>query len=320
VFRFGLAAALAWFALCDAPAQGDILYLTDGSRYSGSLVRETEDEIIFRVTSADGRSSAVRRFPRKRVDRVESSAFMPGTAQPRVAAPSAADFEQMLREAFELIDDDDHAAALRALQRVAQEAPPELLERLDGQTRAQRGRPLAELLAQLRVEAALRTPTGRGFRIRHATAYEAEALAGRLAAMEAELLARVHGGRTLESWSWTPEEWTDVGPAARTLVVDAERGAGVVGARLRFDPRVRRDSQLRPALVEMRDRLARLAARVAGLRGFTSLDAADDPADPTLGEARRLEVAQSAAPENAESQPDAGTSAPASRPASGNLP
>lgn len=320
MFRFGLMAALVWLALCDAPAQADILYLTDGSRYRGTVVRETEDELVFRVTSADGRSSAVRRFPRRRVDRVEPSAAEPVTAQPQEAGPSPADFEQMLREAFELIDDGDHAAALRALQRVAQEAPPELLARLDGQARAQRGRPLAELLAQLRIEAALRTPTGRGFRIRYATAFESEALAVRLAAIEAELLARSHAGRTLESWSWTPEEWTDAGPAGRTLVVDAERGAGVIGARLQYDPRVRRDSQLRPALVEKRDRLARLAAHVAGLRGFTSVDAADDRVDPTLGEALRMAESQTAVAGDAASQPVLRASAPASRPASGEFP
>jgi hypothetical protein len=305
---------LAWFV---PPAvHGDILHLRDGSRYYGTLLRQNENEIEFRIVLAEG-ASVVRRFPISRVKCVEHGA---GERPGPVSLESDQlpqdlndlDFEQMLREAYELVDDGDLPAALRALQRIVMHAPNEVLEQLDRHARAARGRPLDEFLAETRIRAALepRASThaaprsSRLFDLKFATRFEAGALGRRLEQLHARLLSTAYQGRTIETWARRREEYTELRPDARRMVADARRAAAVLGVRLRFDPRLKNDRRERRRLAILRADLARFAAKVSAMPGFTSLgvDAGDED-DPTLRAAQRLAAEQAAASQPAASQP-----------------
>lgn len=297
--RVCVAAALA--LLLAAPLAADMLVLRDGTRFHGIVLSQDEHFVTFRVFTRDGRSYADRTFAMRLVDRIELGVGLPDDpndddrAGPYEPLP---DFEQMLREAFELIDDDDRPAALRALQRVVGRAPAETLAELERFTHATRGVALEDLLAENRILVALRTRSGGTFRIDHATRYESAALARRLEAIERELVGRRYHGRTLADWAFEPHEYDRLWPDAPRMVADAEFATGVMGARLRHDPRLAQDRHARRGLVAARDRMARFAAHVASMTGFTSLRMRDDGADPTLREARRLEaIASQPSPE-----------------------
>ncbi|MBI5866142.1 MAG: hypothetical protein HZB38_16860 [Planctomycetes bacterium] len=300
------------------PAEGDILYLRDGTRYSGEVVSETEREVAFRVVTGEGRSSVVRVFPASRVRSIEHG----GKLRTRPAASDdAADstrFEQMVREAFELLDDHDLAAALRAFQKAVTGCPREQLPELDALSRRQRKTGLAEVIAVTRITQAERGAPRVPFEIRFATPYEAAVLGQLLEAIQGDAMREVFAERTLAAWAETPEEFREVTPDARRMVDLARKTAGVIAARLKFDPRARSAGDCRAALVHSREQLTSLSAQVAALRGFTALQRDVEKDDPTLAEAERLlaaeEEARRTAAEAAASQPsdeDSPTTQPA---------
>lgn len=284
---------LAWLA---ALAPADILHLRDGSRYYGSLVRQDATACVFRVSYGEN-ASAVRTFPASRVARVERSARTTPPEAPTSAAQDATapDFTQMLREAFELADDDDPAAALAALRRVVR-APQELMPALDRLTRSTRGVALDAWMAGLRMRLALASGKPSLKLLRTPTPFEAVALGEQLRALETQLLNHRYGARDLYAWARHHDEYQELRPDAREMVDSARLAAGLLGVRLRVDPALRDDRGTRATLVSLRSDLVRLGARVRSMPGYTSLGFAADLADPTAETARRLaEEAQRAA-------------------------
>ncbi|RMF82231.1 MAG: hypothetical protein D6744_06210 [Planctomycetota bacterium] len=314
-------AAAIILAISLAPAgRADTLHLRDGTRYSGRLIRETDEAVLFRIELDGGAAAIMRRFPRSHVARVVRT----GEAEPPVEAPRAAPtsagsrrIEQMLREAFELEADGDLEAALRATQAavLAARHDPEVLARLDRLSHSAYGRPLAALLADLRVRFALRGRGGRVFDLRSATAYESAALARRLESLIAERLSRTYAGRTLREWSDAPEAIESLTPDSPALVRDARIAAAAIQARLKFDRALRRERARRAELMSVRGALMKLAAHVAALPGFTALGA---PAgeDPTQAAAEAiLRAASQPSLETDEPTAEQGESAEEQRPA-----
>jgi hypothetical protein len=318
-----LRALVLMLALAAGPAvQADILHLRDGSRYYGTLISQNERAIVFRVTLDDGTSGAVRSFPMALVKRVERTARtrppVPdhGSNHTPAAAPSE-DFEQMLREAFELLDDEDLPGALRAMQRVAMRASREQLVELDRQTCGARDLPLARLVAETRFAVAVARGRGRTFRLGFVTPYEAPAMGLLLERLQGRLLARVHQGRTIAQWAAERDAYAELHPQAPELVADASLATALIGARLKSDPRLRGDREQRRRLTFLRDDVTRLAAHVRSMRGFTALSVdKDDPSNPAAREVARLRAVLDSQSESGE-QPDNGgaTSAPATQPA-----
>ncbi|MEW6252223.1 MAG: hypothetical protein AB1716_16415 [Planctomycetota bacterium] len=331
---FALAVLLAW----PAALRADIVHLRDGSRYYGELVSRNQREVVFRVRSAGGRGSMLRTFSAALVARVELTAAREPPSPAEAATQSAraapprtgaafpdsaaaeADQEQILREAFELLDDGALPAALRALQMAVLDAPPDVLPRLEALCRDTRGTALDEVLAATRVRVADLADRGRTFRLDYATPYERTAL-GRILAddLNARLATR-YDGRRVSDWAAAPREYTELRSDTRQLVSDAARAAALISARLRFDPTVRDDKGARVHLIETRQNLGRLAAHCLALRGYTE-PTGDRPPDPADLEAQRLarEMAGAAgepgaAPASAPAAPTPPTQ-PATRPA-----
>jgi len=300
-------------------AQADILRLRDGTRYQGQLVQQTASDVEFRIQLGGGRSTFVRRFPLAQIKSIEKA---PLTSEADRPHPSPADqtppvedrdAAQMLREAFELLNDGDNPAALRAMQKAVTSAGNDSLAALERQTRIERGRSLPELMAATRVALAGGNRALHGFDIRGATAYELPALGLMLEGLQSDALHAQIGGRPLGAWAAAPDLYTELTPEARVLVERTRRAAAIVAARLRIDPRVRATGPARAALVKLRDDLTALAGHVSTLEGFTALSAvptADD--DPTLIEAQRLI--------EAEAEAAAAASRPTSRPADADVP
>jgi len=232
---------------------------------------------------------------------VRPTEMAPGLQATRLDQTSSEDFEQMLREAFELVDDGDLPAALRALRRIVERAPSELLERLNEQTKAARRLALDDFLAATRMRAALAGRAGRPFHLKFVTRFESEALGKRLETLQHRLLKTSYHDRTIESWAANRGDYGHLQPDARCMVHDARLAAAVINARLRFDPRLKQDRPEHRRLNALRDDLVRLTARVSALPGFTSLgDRISDADDPTLEAARRLAAEQAAASQPAE--------------------
>ncbi len=263
------------------PVEADILHLRDGSRYQGELVAQDAHEVVFRIQLPDGSANIVMRFDAAAVERVERQLDQPPErppdSRPATPAPPAEHFEQMLREGLELLADDDLPAALRALQRTVLESPPALHAHLDEACRDKTGLALAELLAGVRIRSAL---SGEGFRIRFATHAERPALGRMLAQRHQELLSGKYHGRTLADWARNPEAYEHLQPDAREMLGAARRAAGMLGARLRYDPQLREDRPTRVELVEFRQALARFVDRVTAMRGYTDLLDEAGPAVP----------------------------------------
>lgn len=274
--------------LCASAATGDILHLRDGSRYHGTLVQRGENTVAFRVLLEDGRSSILRQFRASAVERIEltGGADAPPTVEnPAPETPTHAEpaREQMLREAFELLADEDYAAALRALHQAVQGASAVQAAALEKLCEGRYHRPLLTILATVRVYVATRVDRGRGFRLQQVTPQERPALSDVLVQQTADLLARERGGRTLGAWAQDPNAYTELSPDARALVSDAARAAALVTARLEYDARLERSDKI--DLLQQRDNLARLADRVYQMEGFTSLPPDltwVDPADTLL--------------------------------------
>jgi len=285
-------AVLLWVAGVTAATHGDILYLRDGSRYYGDLIRRTPSQVVFRVVTGAGGSSMVRRFPAADVAGLRETAVRvaPATLDDVRAKNSSGsdDYEQMLREAFELVDDRDLGSALLALQRVVRDASADVLAQLDRQTRTARGRSLADFVADVRIRRAVEDAPRKLFDLRVPTRYEAAALSMRLQTMISDAMGREFDGRPLAEWIERPAEYQHVGAEARAIVHQARLAGAMIGARLKLD-RTRRESRdQRARLARMRGKLTRLAAHVGSLPGYTELPAAQDKDDPTRAAAERI--------------------------------
>jgi hypothetical protein len=284
-----------------AAVQADILHLRDGSRYHGTLISQNERAVVFRVTLADGSSGALRSFPRSLVKRVErTTRATPSESDRPVEEPPATmpaeDFEQMLREAFELLDDGDSPAALRAMQRIAARAPEEHLADMDRRTRSARGLGLARLMAETRLRVALGRGRGGAFRLKFVTRYEASAMGRLLEELQGEFLAKSHEGRTVAAWAAERYAYTELHATAREMVADARLAAAMIGARLKFDPRLRKSGEHRRQLAALHDDVVRFVAQVISMRGYTSLGMDDDDMpEPVAREVARLMALQAAA-------------------------
>lgn len=266
-------------------ARGDILYLRDGSHYVGKLIAETKADYLFRVDSSGDEPAEIRKFARDTVDRVEwgeaaeiDSAL--SSEEPDEALPPA-DYDQWLREAFELFDRGDPRAGLRVLSRLARVKDGETLKRLDAACRAAQKKPLDEFLALRRIELATSNP-GAAIKFAGVTEYESAALGRLLESRIDELLAHTFEGRALRQWTIKQGEITRATTESPALVRDARLAAGLLAARIKHDPRLRDDRETRASLNLLRDELARLAARVAALPGFNT-DAARQPSAADYG-------------------------------------
>ena len=270
-----------------AVLQADILYLRDGSRYYGELVTQDDKTVVFRIVLADGSSGAIRTFSTAQIERLERTGRRDVPPSPDVPsgdeAEPAEDFEQMLREGFELLDDGDLPAAVRAIQKAVQGAPAPVLQKLEQQCSETRGVPLDELLAGTRVRVAGQTGRGRGFKLDNATRYERAAL-GRLMARQADtLLARRHQERTVAKWSDDHSDYEELQPDSRRMFADVARAAALINARLRLDPALRDDRGQRARLSKLHDALKSLAAKIMSMPGYLNLSPEDgwiDPAEP----------------------------------------
>jgi hypothetical protein len=291
MFHWKRFAVLLWVVGAAAAAHGDILYLRDGSRYYGDLIQRTPSQVVFRVVTGSG-SNMVRRFPAGEVAGLRETPVRVAPETLKDQRPETTggsnDFEQMLREAFELVDDRDLGSALLALQRVVRDASADVLVRLDRQTQAARGRPLADFVADVRIQRAVADSPRKLFDLRAPTRYESAALSMRLQAMIADVMGCRFGGRPLAEWIEHPTEYTRVGIEARAIVHQARLAGAMIGARLKLD-RMRNESRAQRArMARTRGQLTRLAAHVSGLPGYTELPTTGGTDDPTRAAARQI--------------------------------
>lgn len=289
-------------------SRADILHMRDGSRHYGSVVAEDATEIVFRVSLSDGRSQAVRRFPRALVERLERS-----TATRPVAESAAADTPQvaidppshssrgLLEVAFRQLDSGEYKEALKGLALAVRQADEPQRAELERLCRAARDESLPDLIARLRLETGLTPGRTRLLRITHVSSYEAAALGRLLERRAAELLQQAYAGRSIENWATGIERYTRLQPDARAMVEDARLAAAMIGIRLRYDPRVKDDRSTRSSLARLQGQLARFTAEVSHIEGFTSIGTIDDPTDPAFAAAQGL-ARSSSQPASAPSQ------------------
>ncbi|MGD8451982.1 MAG: hypothetical protein PVJ57_09210 [Phycisphaerae bacterium] len=229
----------------------------------------------------------------------------PGFSLPAPPAdPPGDDYEQMLREGFELIDDGERQSAIRALQRAVLGAPDDTLAVLDRQCQAARGKPLPALLAELRILEAL---DARSFWIKYATPYEREALGRQLEERSEALLAVEYQGRSIRAWSAEPEAYETLCSDARQMVATARQVAGMIGVRLRLDPRLKDNREERKRLLDLRESVGKFVGRVIIMPGYTE-PLSGEPDDPGAEAARHLDEskAPTSRPAKTEQKPPAG--------------
>lgn len=285
--RGGAALILIAGALPAAPTAADILHLRDGSRHYGELISEDRGEIVFRIV-APGGASTVSRFPVHAVLRVEPTAEVaPPAGTPAERAPRAGltprDCEQILREAYELLDDGDRSAGQRALQRLVQVAPDEILTQLDAQCARERDRSIGELLAATRLDAALESvAAGEPFRLRGVTRMESAALGVLLERRTESLLDEVYSARSIREWATGSARYDVLKPESRKLVSAARLAAAMLAARVRHDPRLAGAADERKRLTALRAALTRFAAGVMSLPGYTAAPMSDAEAQEWL--------------------------------------
>lgn len=311
-------------ALLVASLFTDILHLRDGNRHRGTLLREDGKVVVFRIESAGGGASVVRQFDRRDVLRIEyrvqedgdDGAEAAGEAPEAEAGPGHTGvLIQMLREALELIADNEPASALRALQRIVARSDEPQRVTLDALAREARNRSLAALLAEVRIAAALEAGRGRGFEIRYATRYERSSLGEQLEQLQNSLANALVGGRPLIQW--TIDEYGRLDANARQIVGHAQLLSGVVGARLKFDGRLAATGRARAEVAALRGRMADLAAHIAAMEGYTNPTEEAAADDPTLAAARRLLAENRAASQPASGPSTQPASAPVSAPGDG---
>lgn len=277
-----------WLTLTVAlAASADILHLRDGSRHSGTLIAETQKEILFRIDSPDGKASTVRKFARDLVERIEVGIQPTATDDvddPETDTPpeNDADHAQWLREAFELVDRGELRPALRILSRLARISDRAILDRLNHDCATARGRPLDVFIAEIRVRSATANTRDGVIRFGGVTAYESLALGRLLETHIRELLQKTYEGRTLLDWTIRQSEYTRATTESPALVRDARIASAMLSARVKYDPRLREDREARVTATAQRDELARLAAWISALRGFGT-DAVATPSAADFG-------------------------------------
>ncbi len=250
--------------------------MRDGSRYYGLLIEEKADAVVFRVNTPSG-VRVVREFAADRVERIERSGqdTPPPVAPPPSAGDPAsltpADYEQMYREACELLADGDTAGARRALQRLVGDAPRDVLALVDRRAHLDHQRPLAHMLAELRLREALAEARRRGsFRLRGVTRYEGAALGELLESEIEQILKREYESRSIASWVEGEPRYATVTSETHKMVADVRLATAMIAARLRHDPRLRGSRDQAARLVTLRTALARFAAGVIALKGYTA--------------------------------------------------
>lgn len=237
------------------PTNGNILHPGHSSRHCSELAGLDGAERASRGACSRGGAED---------EHADPDAVTSGGASATPCEPAA----QMLREAFELLEDQDLPAALRALQAAVLAAAPETLVRLESQCQAERGVALDELLAATRLQVTEPADSRRAFKLLYATPYERPALGRLLAAELTGRLERRYSDRSVREWAARPDEYRAAQADSRWLVADATRAAALCGARLKFDPSLKTDRATRARLADLRDGLARLAARVQSLPGY----------------------------------------------------
>ncbi len=317
---------IASFALL---AQADVLTLRDGTVLRGRVIDEGDRTVIFRIELGEA-GSLSREFLRSQIRRIErgdgaaeEAASQPASEgaagakaatkparkvePPRSMSPVARDayFEQMMREGFELLDDQDEEAALRAFQRLAQRAPESLLKRLDALCQSLRGVALPRLMAQLRMKQAQRDDDTGKIDLGFATRYEAAELGQLLEARYEEILDQVHEGRSLRSWAAKPDEFPAKSREAGAAVRGARAAIGLISARLRQDRALSDDREKRAKLISIRDQLGRFATQVGGAAGGRTT--VDEIRELTDGPRKKGDAAE--APDT-ESEPESGDGSP----------
>lgn len=270
-----------------AASEADIVYLRGGSCHYGEVIRKDGQILVFREVLPSGSGSAVRHFRMSDVARLDHNGRRQSPPTPdepdQQPDESPIDFDQVFREAVELLRDDDQPAALRALQMIPLEAPAAALQHVEDCCESTLGQPLPELIARLRVRVAGSVGDGLGFRLTNATRYERAALGRILKEQIDDLLGRVHLDRTVAEWAADRDAYAELHPGARYMVIDVTRAAALISARLRFDEALADDRDTRIELSKLRAALAQLSARVRMQTGFTSLPRPDDWVDPAVG-------------------------------------
>lgn len=290
--------AVVLFLSFGVAASADILYLRDGSRHNGKLISRNPEQVVFRILLPDGRSGLTRAFPAAAVDRIEELDLEPEQSDPADDSPepmspqaTVEEYLALLNDAFAKLDLEQSAAALRLMQRVVHGAPQGVIDALEHETRAKRDIALDELIAQTRIDVALTADRGRTFKLNYATSYEVRALGRLLEVRTNRLLTRSYDGRTIEVWAGDARRYDRLTADSRRLVEDARLAAALIGARLRFDPRLRGDGSERARLSRLRGDLTRLAAQISAMRGYTApgledlpreAPAAEDPREPSV--------------------------------------
>ncbi|MGE3180274.1 MAG: hypothetical protein AB7N71_01485 [Phycisphaerae bacterium] len=279
-----------------ASLQADILHLSDGSQCEGELVRRDARYIAFRIWDSSARASLTKIFPTRDVVRIVPSKTPELPEEPEVdleSGPTPAwHYDQMIREAFELLDDRDPRSALRAMQRVARRAPEESIKKIEAFCKKHRGLEFAELLADTRIECAEMRADGGAPRISYVTRYEAPALCTRLVARYQKHLARKFDGKTVAHWSETPGAYSQLTPDSKDLVDAARRAAGLIGIQLKHDKALWESRDERRALIELRKGLTRLVATITSITGYTSFEARPNPENPADRKLRELAIEQ----------------------------
>lgn len=268
--------------------KADVLYLRDGTRYTGELVSQSEASVVFRVsTGADG-ATMVRSFPRDQVRAVErrprdddSPAASGDIRRYEIPEPSPQGVEPQLQAILALLDRREFDRALRTLQDLVVGSEDETRAAADTELRSERRCGLAELLARLRFATAIDGPPQRLFEMRFATNYERAALGLILADAQSLLLTESFRGRSVLEWAEAPEEYAKLTLESRELANAARLASAMIGARLQFDPALTRQREERLPLIGIREKLERLIGHVTKMKGYTTIPATDMRGRPT---------------------------------------
>lgn len=299
--------------LLSSSGQADILHLRDGSRQQGKVISRSADAVVFRALTAGGNFGPIQKVPASDILRVEitkTTAQSPADANGPIGDE---DYEQMLREGFELLDDGDLPAAVRAMQRAVIRAPDEHIPELDQVARRWRDTGLAYVLADARLRLANERGDGRTFDLDFATEIERPVLARLLEKRQNARLTAIRDGRTVADWAADRDAYEELQPDARDLVADAARAAALIRTRLRLDPRLNDNPAARRSLLQLQADLTRLAADVSSMPGYTAPQRDDGVLDPAERVAHQLAQEHAAA-----SQPAAASASTTTQPTTGD--
>jgi len=296
--RLMILVGLAVLATSDGYSAADTLYLKNGRVLTGQLVHRDQREVRFRMGAAGGKITYVKTFPAALVERVElappSSAPTSGPAtHARPGLEPIADKQAFLGKLISQYKAHKYQPASLEVTRLIRTSSPAELNDLDQIVSEELGMSLAELAADLRIQAAIeraRKMPPSPFQLGLVSPYELEALVAQLKREYTRLLdepAVVREARPDRSGSErNAEEASDLqgparvastatGPSIRDWIDDADNydGArteaaafarqialalGLLQERMRLDPELRNDKALRTSLLAEQHRLRRL--------------------------------------------------------------